>query len=110
VSRRVIVIMKDATTTLLMQRFGFFEDFKFIGYLMVCEQHNCHHHLGAKEALGRLVRARGATAEFANNLPVGFCIPGRETYLLPGHLVLSSGEKWVALSELVEKYQAPLVE
>ena len=97
-TRIIYVIVKDCMQTQFMQHVDVFEKFKFVGRILKTTQKQTHFHLTAEEVLGNLL---GETSIEPFEV-VGVVIPGIDSAFLPNHAVMSNGEGWITVKDLVQ--------
>lgn len=91
----VYIIIKDVAKTKIMQHFGVFEKFKFVGIVMKWQSEE-EIFLSANQAWERL------KYDDANFVTVGIIIPNVGHHIIPEHTVMSTGKDWITIEDLID--------
>lgn len=103
--RKLVIVVEDIGLTRLMRDADMFEEFKFLGRVLVCTQAGEPATLPAAQVLERLTKHDGEGFR-----TVGVVIPCGDAYFTPGYRVFSNGDGWCTVEQMCEHYSAKLEE
>jgi hypothetical protein len=98
---KAVLILKDPAKTAIMHSTDIFPEFKFIGSLMDIELKS-NNPLHAKELLKSSREVKNSEREV-----VGLIIPGHSAAILECHTILSNGNRFVHMADILNELKVP---